>query len=50
MNETMSDYEAALLYERMKKDGLIDDPFIAVIGLGGAGCNVVEEMSKKLTT
>jgi len=48
MNETMSDYEAALLYERMKKDGLIDDPFIAVIGLGGAGCNVVEEMSKKI--
>ncbi len=49
MSEVMSDYEAALLYDRMKRDGLLDDPFIAVIGLGGAGCNIVEEMSKKLS-
>lgn len=40
--------EVEILYDRMLKCGLIKEPTIAVLGIGGAGCNIVEEMKKDI--
>ncbi len=40
--------EVQILYDRMLKCGLIKEPTIAVLGIGGAGCNIVGEMKKDI--
>lgn len=40
--------EVQILYDKMVSCGLLKEPSIAVIGIGGAGCNIVEDLNKNI--